>query len=444
MIDGVTTQRPVLILGGGIAGMTTAWELRRLGIPARVIEATPHLGGRIHTVREGNGLVETGMQFYYSAYRETKKLLREVGLLDKLVPIDVRGHLLWDDRVGTFSKTRPWLTMLSARQNLTLQMSVARQASSLLTMSPFDYRANDPLDQIDVGTYFRRWLDEATYEVAIRPMVNAYAFCEPEGHSLAMVLRILKLSGIASTHGLAPGNDALPAALGRHLDVLHARAKHVVIEDGAVSAVVIERDGVEETLPTSCVVSALRGPDASKVLGDAPAIAGAMDALPYSTILLANLHLDRPIPGPDWVYVMSRKAGHHSAFACDLARRAPVMFDKPNAMIQANFAEPVSTTLLGASDEDIIAKAISDMQTFLPEVADWVAHASVVRRPRVLPNFAAGMFDEVRRIEAMAQRIQGLHLAGDYLRSPLCEGAVRSGLTAVSRIVQPVDRAAAA
>ena len=49
----------VVILGGGIAGMTTALEMTRLGYSCTILEATPLAGGRNKTIRAGDAVVET-------------------------------------------------------------------------------------------------------------------------------------------------------------------------------------------------------------------------------------------------------------------------------------------------------------------------------------------------------------------------------------------------
>jgi monoamine oxidase len=54
---------PVIVVGGGLAGLLTAYELEKKGIHAAVLEAGPRLGGRIQTADYGNGLeAEFGMQ----------------------------------------------------------------------------------------------------------------------------------------------------------------------------------------------------------------------------------------------------------------------------------------------------------------------------------------------------------------------------------------------
>ena len=51
--------KTVAILGGGIAGMTTALEMTRLGYSCTIIEATPSAGGRNRTIRAGDAIDET-------------------------------------------------------------------------------------------------------------------------------------------------------------------------------------------------------------------------------------------------------------------------------------------------------------------------------------------------------------------------------------------------
>lgn len=49
----------MVILGAGIAGMTAAYEMTRLGYACTVLEATATAGGRTRTIRSGDTVVET-------------------------------------------------------------------------------------------------------------------------------------------------------------------------------------------------------------------------------------------------------------------------------------------------------------------------------------------------------------------------------------------------
>lgn len=54
----VGTGKSVVILGGGIAGMTTALEMTRLGYRCTILEATSRAGGRNRTIRAGDAAEE--------------------------------------------------------------------------------------------------------------------------------------------------------------------------------------------------------------------------------------------------------------------------------------------------------------------------------------------------------------------------------------------------
>jgi monoamine oxidase len=50
----------IVVLGGGLAGLATAYELRKVGYDVQVLEARMRPGGRCHTVRKGTASEEDG------------------------------------------------------------------------------------------------------------------------------------------------------------------------------------------------------------------------------------------------------------------------------------------------------------------------------------------------------------------------------------------------
>ena len=57
---GSGSGRRIVILGAGIAGLVSAYELRRAGWDVTVLEARERVGGRVWTVRGGDRIVQTG------------------------------------------------------------------------------------------------------------------------------------------------------------------------------------------------------------------------------------------------------------------------------------------------------------------------------------------------------------------------------------------------
>ena len=57
--NNIGSGKSVVILGAGIAGMTTAYEMKKLGYSCTILEATNRAGGRNRTIRGGDTIVET-------------------------------------------------------------------------------------------------------------------------------------------------------------------------------------------------------------------------------------------------------------------------------------------------------------------------------------------------------------------------------------------------
>lgn len=66
--SGCGGDRSVLILGAGIAGLISAYELNRAGYRVKVIEAQNRVGGRAWTIRGGQTIVQTGRPDQHSDF----------------------------------------------------------------------------------------------------------------------------------------------------------------------------------------------------------------------------------------------------------------------------------------------------------------------------------------------------------------------------------------
>ena len=68
---------PVIIIGGGIAGLTAAYELVKAGRPCRIFEASQRVGGRMFTKTNFNSegmTCELGGEFVDSGHEDLLKL----------------------------------------------------------------------------------------------------------------------------------------------------------------------------------------------------------------------------------------------------------------------------------------------------------------------------------------------------------------------------------
>ena len=85
----------VVVVGGGLAGLTATYRLKQAGIQAQLYEASDRLGGRCWTRRgdfaEGQ-IAEHGGELIDQGHTEIRQLAQELGLnLDNLVAAEVNG-----------------------------------------------------------------------------------------------------------------------------------------------------------------------------------------------------------------------------------------------------------------------------------------------------------------------------------------------------------------
>jgi len=85
----INGQKRVTVIGAGIAGLVTAYELERLGHRVEIIEASPDVGGRIDTHRfavdgRPGPFAELGAMRIPAGHRLTRHYIAELGLQDQV------------------------------------------------------------------------------------------------------------------------------------------------------------------------------------------------------------------------------------------------------------------------------------------------------------------------------------------------------------------------
>ena len=89
-------RKKVLVAGGGVAGLSCAYELTKLGHNTVVLEAGGRTGGHVRTLKDdfADGLyADVGAEhFYYPGYTRYWAYLREFGLTE--LPYPRRDHLI--------------------------------------------------------------------------------------------------------------------------------------------------------------------------------------------------------------------------------------------------------------------------------------------------------------------------------------------------------------
>lgn len=169
-------RRKVIIVGGGITGLTSAYYLQKevrennLPIDVVLVEASLRVGGKIHTVRKDGFIIERGPESFYDRKGSIRTLAQDLGIEDQLIYNQVGSTYIVE---GNQLYPIPNSLMVGA----TTQAS-AFLTSGLFTLSGKLRAAGDfilPRSHLEsdqpVGKFFRRRFGSEVVENLIEPLL---------------------------------------------------------------------------------------------------------------------------------------------------------------------------------------------------------------------------------------------------------------------------------
>lgn len=431
----------VLVVGGGIAGLTCAWRLRRAGHDVEVLEREVEPGGRMRTERHGEYLVDRGAQFIASAYRNLHAVLRAVDLEGAVRPLRrTRNAILRDGRLepGDWDDVLAFLRsgLLSPRAKLRLPRILVEVLRHRRRLAPMHPERAVALDDEDLASWLGRTVGAEARDHLFAPALSATFDHDLEDLSAAFGLLALRLVlGGFRLQSLEGGLGRLPAALAQRVPV-RCGCEVVSVETESHGARVRYRAGGRETgaVADAAVVAAPGTAVAALCPKLTPAERGFFEAVRYVRGIVTHLLLERapatlpmygvafpPVEGLD-LYGLA--VDHHKEGV------APPGAGLVNAALTARAA----ARMWEASDA-----TVRDL------VLDQLARTPVGRlRPRtvvvhrwdpMLPTFAPGHLARLAGFLGRSDRSPRLAFAGDYLVGPYTEAALTSGMRAADEIV---------
>ncbi|WP_432249120.1 flavin monoamine oxidase family protein [Streptomyces sanyensis] len=156
--DGAVGEpKKVTVIGAGIAGLVTAYELERLGHDVEVVEASQEIGGRIRTHRFGPGgagpFAELGAMRIPAGHRLTMHYIAELGLQNRVHEF----RTLFSDDAAYLPSSSGYLRVRDAHKTLVEEFSAG--------LPERRYRENTLL--------FGAWLDASIRAIAPRRFYEA-------------------------------------------------------------------------------------------------------------------------------------------------------------------------------------------------------------------------------------------------------------------------------
>ena len=247
----------VVVVGGGLAGLSAARRLRRAGAEVTVLEAGDDVGGRVRTDVVAGFRLDRGFQVLLPAYPALRRLADVAALRPR--PF-TRGAIAMTGS-GRRWLAGPWHGLPALRGAAVFAVSRPADGARMAALAAKDVLTADRTDNgRSTAEELRRWgLTRATIEEVLRPFL-AGVFLDPALATSSRMFHLIWRSFLRGGGALpAEGMQALPRQLAAGLTVRTGVEVDAVTEDG-----VRTRDG--EEVRARAVVVATDGDTAARLL----------------------------------------------------------------------------------------------------------------------------------------------------------------------------------
>ena len=443
------SDKRVVIVGGGFAGLSAAYTLKKRGINPLLLEADERAGGRGKGERVDGFSLDMGAFVFTSTYDIAFRLCEELGL--PLVPSTMKfGHYRSGRWVTTTPEQSPWnfvrhlrsaiamgfLSPAGMRSGYKVMREIHRQADYM------SFAGDSPLAEIDDDESFGEYLDRLgvpeKLKVTLRgPLDMILGDPMPAGQALmrAYIGETMLHSGRVHMpeRGIGSLSEALATACADAIRV-STPVRRIVVEDGKATGVVV--DG--ETIEADAVICAVPGTKVPDLIPALPAeTRRALSAVSYSTGCRVVIGLDdSPLP-PGWHGALFPE-DDDTPLMLDRSAFLPACAPPGNSILDLLIGRDRARELIPLDDEEIKRQLLGAVRRKAPPGSalpgdDEGLFYRVYRWKEALCMGTPGMLAEMAKIQAqLAGRIDNLLLAGDYMRVPSVNGAVSSGCDAAT------------
>lgn len=430
----------IAVVGGGVAGLTAAYELGRAGADVLLLEGSDRLGGKLRLAEVDGITLDVGAEALLARRPEATDLCAEIGLGDAIVHPATLSAAIW-----TRDALRPMPpTVMGIPGDVDALM-----ASGIVERPPVSRPAPVPTDDVSVGEFVRARVGDEVLDRLVEPLLGGVYAGHADALSLAaagpsiLALGEDLLAGAAAAvanpvagpvfAGLRGGVGRLPSAL--------AKASGAEIRTGAVVRD-IERTGsgwlitlVDSQERVDGVVVAAPAPSSARLLaGVAPEAAFELADLTYASMAIVTFVVDGDVELTGSGFLVPPVDGTAIKGSTFSSQKWSWLAESGRTALRASVGRAGDTALLHLDDATVAATALADLRSaigHLPEPAQW----HVQRWGGALPQYEVGHLDRIDVVDRAIAAEPGLEVCGAAYRGVGVPAVIASAQGAVRRLL---------
>lgn len=454
----------VIVVGGGISGLASAWELQQRGTRVLVLEAGARAGGCIATSREQGCLLESGPNSALETTPLIGPLLEALEIAGARIPANPEARNRYILRQGRLNALP-----LSPFAFLTTSLFSTRAKLRLLR-EPFIARGASDADE-SVAAFVRRRLGTEFLDYAINPFVGGVYAGNPE--TLSVAAAFPRLHQLEQAHGSLIRGQLLGARSREHnpekskqsapmfafregmqtlTDAIAYRLAHIelgtevesLVAGGGDCIVNASNAGVRREFRSRAVLLAVPAYAAARLVEPfAPQTAAALSAIPYPPVTVVHSMYRRsviahPLDGFGMlVPECERRQTLGTIFSSILFRhRAP-----EGSVLLTTFIGGVRQPELARLGENEIADMVYAEHAALLGASARPEFARIKRWPRAIPQYTLGHSARIGHVADAEHRFPGLFFCANYRGGVSIGDCIKSADRTAGEVVAFLHRA---
>ena len=466
-----TIHTPVAIIGGGITGLTAAWELQKAGVEYVLLEASDRWGGKIRTETVAGDsdqpfVIETGPDSVLAQKPWALQLALALGLEDRLLGTN-------DDRRKTYVLNRGRLTPLPDGVMLIVPTKFMPFVTTRLISWPGKLRMGLELlvpakrdgEDESLADFIRRRLGSEALDKLAEPLLSGIYNTEAERQSLLATFPRFRdteekygsitrgMIAAAKQRASAPPSKystfmSFKGGMGELVDGLLVKLDGDLRLNTPVRSIEANPDGTYSlllggdsrlvahnvilTAPAHTASHLLAGiaPDASKLLGEIRYVS-------TGTMALAYRREDVPHPLDGFGVVIPRSEGRPINALTWVSTKFDHRAPDDHVLIRVFFGGSRSPESFELADDDLLAMVRAQLHDLLGIEAEPV-FTRVYRWDEANPQYDVGHLEKINTIEAALPA--GVVVTGSAYRGIGVPDCVHQAQMTAAKVIEMVDK----